>query len=153
MTTKQAPPSSPHEELVEMEAMDLEEWEKDQHTPQQADDKLAALVKQSAEAPPKPPARNPQTIARTVPKAPPPTPDAPREPIRFGPPPQKPGDPNPFDGPTMVNAGASLTPKRGDAAQTRPAQSTTATLAAGAPVHRHTTSRTATPAGGVPGST
>ena len=56
-------PEPPTEELVEMEAMDLEEWEKDQHTPQAPDAKLAALVKQSAEETPSTGVRH-QQIAR-----------------------------------------------------------------------------------------
>jgi len=171
MTTKHVPPASePTEELVEMEAMDVDEWEKEQHTPVATDAKLAALVKQSAETPPLPPAvHKNQTVARVVAKAPPPTPPTgtPREIVRFGSPaPLKPGDPNPFDGPTIRNAGAELAPKRSDAATpvggapiARAApRSMVATPAGGtqttpSTTNRHTTSRTATPPAGTPAIT
>ncbi|MBA3451955.1 MAG: hypothetical protein H0T42_02520, partial [Deltaproteobacteria bacterium] len=87
--SKPAPPSQPKEELVEMEAMDLEEWEQDQHTPVATDEKLAELVKQSAAVPAAAPLRHTQTqtVPRVVAKSPPPSPAG------------------PFDGPTTRNAG------------------------------------------------
>ena len=45
---------SPDEEasVVELDAMDVAEWEQDQHTPVASDEKLADLVKQTTEGPP-----------------------------------------------------------------------------------------------------
>ena len=74
------PTSTSNEEIVEIDAMDVQEWEKGQLTPLQSDAKLAALVKQSVEAPA--PASPPQAsgprktatmarvqVAGTVPRA------------------------------------------------------------------------------------
>ena len=42
------PAKPPHDGVVEMDAMDVHEWEQGQRTPQASDANLAALVKQSA---------------------------------------------------------------------------------------------------------
>lgn len=67
-------------EALEIEAIDIEEWEAGQRTPEANDAKLEALVRQTATMPavdrpgaPEPPRRT-ATIARAVPKIPPATP-------------------------------------------------------------------------------
>jgi hypothetical protein len=118
------------DELVEMEAMDLEEWERDKHTPQ-AGKRLDELVKQTAAAPPAPPTatRSTQSIARTVTRTP-----------AAGVGVAKPADGNPFDGPTVRNAGAGLA-----AAQKSPQ-----TPPGGSPIARITPTKVATPPQGTP---
>ncbi len=61
MTKPAVPPPARHE-VVEIEAMDVAEWESGQRTPQAADANLAELVRKTA-AQPEPPARV-QTVAR-----------------------------------------------------------------------------------------
>jgi hypothetical protein len=133
--TTPAKPKGDGEELVEMEAMDLEEWERDKHTPQ-AGQKLDELVKQTAAAPPAPPppARSTQSIARTVTRTP-----AAGVGVAAAVPPKS-GDGNPFDGPTVRNAGAAMAASQ-KGSQTPPG---------GAPIARITPTKVATPPQGTP---
>ncbi len=73
---KPKPSADANVDIVEMDAMDIGEWEGEQLTPQQSDAKLAALVKQIAPPPRTPPAitkpqppppRTTSTVARPMP--------------------------------------------------------------------------------------
>jgi hypothetical protein len=88
--TKPAIPAA-RNEVVEIEAMDVAEWESGQRTPQAPDANLAELVRKTA-APPAPPARV-QTVARERPRTQLGAPAIPRTPSRArteppGPPPK-----------------------------------------------------------------
>ncbi len=158
------PPSPSEEDAFEIDAMDLEEWERDQRTPQAPDARLSELVKQSTVAedprpstpslvrglakhqhspPPATGVPNAPTVRSPAPTASIIARDKPRTPVAGAavvrrdatPPPAVPRDDNPFDSPTVV----SRVPN-GPVLQKRTTVSTRATLPSG----------TATPPGGTP---
>jgi hypothetical protein len=110
MTKPAAPPA--HHEVVEIDAMDVAEWESGQRTPQASDANLAELVRKTA-APPEPPARV-QTVARERAGTQLGAPAIPRPPSRArteppGPPP-KPARPKTAGGPPAAAARVSCVP-------------------------------------------
>ncbi len=162
--TKPTKPA-PESEEIEMDAMDLEEWERGQSTPPASDAKLTELVKQSAAIPDEP-KRPTQTLARVLVKQQqtglPPEPGSLDAQTVRAPPPtatiihrereKKPAAPssapapggNPFDSATV------RTPPRVETA-TVPAPTQTQTPVAANVVARTVTSaRTATPPAGTP---